>query len=141
MAKTVISSLSIGENTGVFSLPFGICTDEPSEHTKTVVCSDNFELESGSQIRVIFQKGFADNTDQSYYLNVGGTGAYQIYSPYTPTDFSFLPDYVVLDFIFQNSFWYLIGLGLDLESYSFISTADIDEICGASIESANELTF
>lgn len=29
----------------------------------------------------------------------------------------------------------------DLDSYSFITTADIDEICGASIQSANELTF
>ena len=72
MATNTINSLNLGGNTGVFSLPYGVCSTAAATAAKTVTI-DNFSLEAGAAIIVKFT--YANTAETAPTLNVNSTGA------------------------------------------------------------------
>ena len=66
-----INAVNIGGQTGVITLPYGVCSTAADTAAKTVTV-DNFSLETGAVVLVKFTYS---NTASSPTLNVNSTGA------------------------------------------------------------------
>ena len=69
-----INAVTIGGQTGVITLPYGVCSTAGGTAAKTVTV-DNFSLETGAVVLVKFENA---NTNTSATLNVNSTGAKSI---------------------------------------------------------------
>ena len=69
-----INAVTIGGQTGVITLPYGVCETASGTAAKTVTV-DNFSLETGAVVLVKFTNA---NTNTSATLNVNSTGAKSI---------------------------------------------------------------
>ena len=83
MANYIIDSLNLSSDKHIFTLPYGECSTAVGTAAKTVTV-DNFvadldELEKGATISVKFING---NSASAPTLNINGTGAVSISSPY-----------------------------------------------------------
>lgn len=77
MATQIIDRITIGSNTGVFTLPYGTCSTAASTAAKTVsITGFPSTLETGAMVAVKFTYA---NTAASPTLNVSSTGAKSIY--------------------------------------------------------------
>lgn len=75
MATQIINRITIGGNTGVFTLPYGVCSTAAGTAAKTVSIT-GFVLNIGAMVAVKFAY---INTAASPTLNVNSTGAKNIY--------------------------------------------------------------
>ena len=100
----IINSLTFGDSTGVFSIPYGSCSTVGSTAAKTVSIT-NFALETGAEIIVKFTY---DNTATSPTLNVTSTGAKKIYYRGSEVAASFLSagTYAL---VYDGTNWEIIG--------------------------------
>lgn len=75
MATQIIDRITIGGNTGVFTLPYGTCSTAASTAAKTVSITGFPSLEAGAMVAVKFTY---TNTVANPTLNVTSTGAKNI---------------------------------------------------------------
>ena len=113
MAKYAISSLKIGDDTYVNTLPYGICSTAASTKTKEVDAGA-FALEKGASINVKFSY---TNTATEPTFKVKNTSvAKPIYYKGTPVPANYLKANQTYTFVFNGSQW-------DLTGYSNIETS------------------
>ena len=78
MANKLISALTVGDNTGVFGLPYATTTQEAGTFTATVQNNAPFVLEEGAQVLV----KFCTSIHGSMSLNVNNTGSINLAGGY-----------------------------------------------------------
>jgi hypothetical protein len=119
----VIDSLTFGDNTGIFSIPFGTCGTSATTAAKTVTLT-NFVLETGAQVRIKFTYA---NSAANPTLNVNSSGAKSIYWHEAALASSqYWEAGAVLDFVYNGTRWELIGIAKannDLNSLGITATA------------------
>lgn len=103
----VIDSLTFGDSTGIFSIPFGTCSTRATTAAKTVTLT-NFVLETGAQVRIKFTYA---NSAANPTLNVNNSGAKSIYWHGAALASSqYWGAGAVLDFVYNGTQWELIGI-------------------------------
>lgn len=105
MAIDIINSLKFGDNTHVFSLPYGTCSTIPTAAAKTVSV-DNFSLETGARVTVKFNYS---NTVASPTLNVNNTGAKAIKYRQSDIPTETIEAGRIYEFIYDGTNYELIG--------------------------------
>lgn len=84
---------------------YGTSSTTASTSTKVVTCS-GYTLTTGNRIAVKFSNR---NTATSVYLNVNSTGAKQVYFRGAPIKAGFWDDGCVLDFVYDGTFYQVVG--------------------------------
>lgn len=84
---------------------YGTSSTAASTSTKVVTCS-GYALTTGNRIAVKFSNR---NTATSVYLNVNSTGAKQVYFRGAPIKAGFWDDGCVLDFVYDGTFYQVVG--------------------------------
>jgi hypothetical protein len=103
----MINHLTIGGNTGVFSLPYGVCGTAAGTAAKTVTV-DKFSLEAGAVVVVKFTYA---NSVANPTLNVNSTGAKAIYWKGTALDSSqYWEAGALLSFVYNGTQWDMLGI-------------------------------
>lgn len=105
MGNYVIDCLSIGGNTGSFTVPYGTCTTAAGTRVKAVSNSD-FVLGTGAQIVVKFSY---TNTISSPQLNVNSTGAKYIRYNGANITTGYIKANKCYSFVYDGTYWNLIG--------------------------------
>ena len=84
---------------------YGTSSTTAYTSTKDVTCS-GYALTTGNRIAVKFSNR---NTATSVYLNINGTGAKQVYFRGAPIKAGFWDDGCVLDFVYDGTFYQVVG--------------------------------
>lgn len=131
----LMNTLTIGNQTGVISLPYATCSTAAATAAKT--CSfTNFSLTSGAHITVKFTY---NNTASSPTLNVNSTGAKTIrYAGATLSSTQYWAAGQVVDFVYDGTYWNAIGANKDNNTtYSQASSSTLGLIKIGYTENGN----
>ena len=105
MANSAINSLKYGDNTYIFTIPYGSCSTAAGTAAKAVTV-DNFSLETGAKVAVKFT---VTNTAANPTLNVNSTGAKAIYYNGAAITAGYLKANKVYEFIYNGTQWDFVG--------------------------------
>lgn len=119
MAKIAVDFLELGEDTFIFTLPYGVC-DTAEEVAEKIVNVSNFSLDVGARIAVKFNNA---NAAETPLLNVNNTGAREIKYQNKAILKKFLTPNIVYEFIYNGIDWEIIsGVGASTEDPPTIAT-------------------
>jgi hypothetical protein len=99
MANSAINSLKYGDNTYIFTIPYGSCSTAAGTAAKAVTV-DNFSLETGAKVAVKFT---VTNTAANPTLNINSTGAKAIYYNGAAITAGYLKASKVYEFIYNGT--------------------------------------
>ena len=120
----IIDSLTYGSTTGVFTLPYAVCSTAAATAAKVVSTGGNFALEVGASVRVRFS---GTNTAANPTLNVNSTGAKAIYYKNYPVPIGMLKNQGIYDFVYNGSYW-IVTSAQDESHITMLSAATEEDL-------------
>jgi len=123
--NTTYTNASLGQG-------YGTCSTAESTTAKVATLTNYTTLVGG-----IVAVKFTYAVPAGSTLNINNKGAKNIYHKGASVESGVIEAGDTATFIYDGSQYHLIAIDKDINNYEFITTADIDTICGASIQIAS----